>query len=128
MLGREGGVGPVSLLVKERRRRPVGRGGVRRRRQRQPLLSGPQSGVHEGRVGRPVPRLRVGVGHDRSGWETRGPNEELSGDSRGSVSGSGHLRNHGQLRFYSLRRQCRHMVRQISDIDIRRQTFLINIF
>ena len=102
MLGREGGVGPVSLLVKERRRRPVGRGGVRRRRQRQPLLSGPQSGVHEARVGRRVPRLRVGVGvgHDRGGGETRGANEELSWNrataaAQGSVSGSGNLRNRG---------------------------------
>ena len=94
--------------MKERRRRPVGRGGIRRRRQRQPLLSGPQSGVHEARVGRRVPRLRVGVGHDRGGGETRGANEELSWNrataaTQGSVSGSGNLRNHGPLKFCSIR-------------------------
>ena len=81
------------LLVKERRRRPVGRARVWRRGQRQPLLSGPQRGIHEARVSGRVPRLRVVVRHDSGGGgETRGPNEQLGGNTKGSVAGSGHLR------------------------------------
>ena len=100
--------------MKDLCRRPVGRAGVRRRRHRQPLLTGPQCGVHEARVSRRVPRLRVGVGHDRGGGETRGANEELSGDTQGSLSGSGYLRNRGSLSFQNI---ALHITRQIYLIE-----------
>ena len=104
--------------MKDLRRRPVGRAGVRRRRHRQPLLTGPQCGVHEARVSRRVPRLRVGVGHDRGGGETRGANEELSGDTQGSLSGSGYLRNRGSLSFQNI---ALHITRQIYLIGLHMQ-------